>query len=180
MGAAAVQSAAALAERTTTARQMIRQQVQDIVNTVDLRADVLTGMSNHRGLDEVLAMLLAIHRRYQQPFCLVVAVIDHFDRINKSCGADVAKPLVRAVARLLTDSARDSDVVAHYRADAFAVAMPQTGLEEAETFCSRLRDAARQNTRLNVELRISAGTVAPEPGDNVEQILARAEAAVAC
>lgn len=172
-------TAAQLAERVAAARQLIRQQVQDVVNAVDLRTEVLTDMSNQRGLDDVLAMFLAIHRRYQQPFCLVVAVIDHFQRIRTSCGDDVAKPLARAVASLLTGAIRDSDFVAHYRADAFAVVMPQTGLDEANAFCSRLRDAARQNRGLDVELRISASAVSPEPGENVEQILARAEAVAA-
>lgn len=170
-------TAAQLAERIASARQMMRQQVQDVVNMVDVRTDVLTGMSNRSGLEEVLAMWLSVHRRYQQPFCLVVAIINHFDRIRMSCGDEVAKPLVRAVSRLLADSVRDSDFVARYRVDAFAIVMPQTGLEEAETFCARLREATRQNTSLNVELRISAAAVAPEPDDNVQVILARAQAA---
>lgn len=173
-------TAAQLAEHISTARQMLRQQVQDVVNKVDLRTEVLTGMSNQRGLDEVLAMWLAVHRRYKQPFCLVVVVIDHFDRISASCGDSVAKPLARAVASLLLGAARDSDFVAHFREDAFAVVMPHTSLEEAEVFCCRVRESAKQSKSLNIELRISAGAVLPEAGENVEQILARAEAVATC
>ena len=47
-------TAAQLQERTANARQAMQQHVQDLVNAVDLGADVLTGMSNRRGLEEML------------------------------------------------------------------------------------------------------------------------------
>ena len=46
-------TAAQLAERIAQARQAIQQQVRDLINGIDLRADVLTGLSNRRGLEEV-------------------------------------------------------------------------------------------------------------------------------
>lgn len=170
-------TAAQLAERIAKTRQAIQQQVRDLINMIDLRADVLTGMSNRRGLEEVLDMLLAVKKRFEQPFSLVVVVIDHFQHISENCGDAVAKPLVKAVARLIEQSAHDSDYVARHRDHAFAVVMPQTGLEEAEAFCCRLREAARQDTELDIKLRISAGAVSPEPGYDAAQLLNRAEAA---
>ena len=49
-----------LADRAQQARGAIRQQIQDLINLIDLRADVLTGVSNRRGLEEILEMLLAV------------------------------------------------------------------------------------------------------------------------
>jgi diguanylate cyclase (GGDEF)-like protein len=170
-------TAAQLAERIGKARQAIQQQVRDLVNTVDLRADVLTGMSNRRGLEEVLDMLLAVKRRFAQPFSLVAVMVDHFRHIGETCGDAVAKPLLKAVARLVEQSASDSSFVARYREDAFAVVMPQTGLEEAEAFCARLREAARQDTELDIKPRISTGAVLAESGEDAAQLLSRAEAA---
>jgi diguanylate cyclase (GGDEF)-like protein len=170
-------TAAQLADRIAQARQAIQQQVRDAVNAVDLGADVLTGMSNRRGLEEVLDMLLAVNRRFQQPFSLAVVMIDHFQHIRASCGEAVAKPLVKVVARLIEQTVCDSDFVARHRDDGFTVVMPQIALEDAETFCSRLREAAQQDTELEIKLRISAGAVSPEPGENAAELLSRAEAA---
>ena len=51
-----------LADRLATARQAMRQQIQDLVNMVDLRADLLTGMNNRQGLEEILDLLLAVKK----------------------------------------------------------------------------------------------------------------------
>ncbi len=135
-------------------------------------------MNNRQGLEEFLDLLLAVKKRYEQPFSLAVVVIDHFQRISGTCGDVVVKPLLKAVARLIRHSVRQSDFVARYREDAFAVVMTQTGLEGAEAFCHRLQQAARQDTELDIELRIKTGAVSPAPGEEVTQLLSRAEAAV--
>ena len=85
---------------------------------------------------------------------------------------------MKAVARLIAESVRESDFVARYRDDAFAVVLTETRLEQAGEFCRRLRDAARQHSQLDVELRISTGAVEPSPDEDVATLLGRAEAAV--
>jgi diguanylate cyclase (GGDEF)-like protein len=170
-------TASQLAERITQARQAIQQQARELVSTVDLSADVLTGMSSRRGLDEVLDMLLAVKKRFGQPFSLAVVVIDHFRHIGETCGDAVARHLAKVVARLIEQSASESDYVARWRDDAFAIVMPQIALDEAELFCSRMRETAQQDPDLGVKLRISASAVSPESGEDVAQLLARAEAA---
>jgi diguanylate cyclase (GGDEF)-like protein len=167
-----------LADRIAAARRAIRQEIEDLVNVVDLRADGLTGVSSRRELEEILNRLLAVKKRHQRPFSLAVVVIDHFHRIHKSCGDAVVKPLLRAVVRLIEESARESDLVARYRDDAFAVVLTETGLEQAAEFCRRLRDAARQNSQLDVELRISTGLAEAKLGEDLATLLGRAEAAV--
>ncbi len=168
-----------LADRIAAARQAIRQEVQDLMNVVDLRADMLTGMSSRRELEDVLERLSALKKRNQRPFSLAVISVDHLQRIRESCGEEVARSLLKAVARLIEQSVRKSDFVARCRDDAFAVALMETDGESAEMFCSRLRDAARQSSQLDVPLRISAGAAEAEPGENAATLLQRAEAAVA-
>ena len=169
---------AQLAERIAKVRNAIQDEVRGLVDAVDLRADVLTGMSNRAGLEEVLDMLLAVQRRFEQPLSLAVVVIDHFQQIKESCGDAVARPLLKAVAWLIKQSVRDCDFMARCRDDAFAIVMPQTSLKEAEAFCARLRDAARANQQRNVQPRITLIAVSPKPDENTVQLLNRAEAAI--
>ena len=142
-----------LAVRLATARQAMRQQIQDLVNLVDLRADLLTGMNNRQGLEEFLDLLMAVKKRYEQPFSVALVVIDHFQQISRSCGEVVVRPLLKAVTRLIRNAVRQSDFVARWREDAFAVVLTQTELSGAEMFCRRLQEAAREDCELNIELR---------------------------
>jgi diguanylate cyclase (GGDEF)-like protein len=171
-------TAAQMAERVAKAREAVQGEVRQLVNLIDLRTDVPTDMPNRLGLIEVLDMFLAMKRRHEQPFCVVVVGIDHFEHIQNNCGDSVSVPLLKAVARLIDSMVRDCDYVARCRYDAFAVVMPQTRLDEAESFCSGLRESARANRDLEMQLRISVGAVSPEPGEPGEELLRRAEASV--
>jgi diguanylate cyclase (GGDEF)-like protein len=172
-------SAVELADRIAAARRAIRHEIEDLVNVVDLRADLLTGMSNRRELEDVLGLLLAVKKRHGRPFSLVVVAIDYFQKIRENCGDAVAKPLLKAVARLIEESTRESDFVARYRDDAFAVVLTETGLQQAGEFCRRLREAAHRSSQLEIELRVSTGAAEPTPGEDAATLLGRAEAAVA-
>jgi diguanylate cyclase (GGDEF)-like protein len=167
------------ADRIAKARLAIQRHVNELMDVVDLRIDVPTDVSNRRGLEEAIGMLLAIKRRFGHPFSLVAVAIDHFHDIEASCGNAVASRLVGAVARLIQRAVRDCDFMARCRADAFAVAMPMAGMEEAESFSDKLRAAAQQNRELKMELRIRVGAVTPLEGENVPELLERAESTVA-
>jgi diguanylate cyclase (GGDEF)-like protein len=160
-------------------RAAIQHQLDDVLNCIDLRADVLTGIDNRRGLEEMLDMLLAAQNRYGQAFSLVVVVIDHYRQISKSCGDAAVKLLLKAVAKMIQRSVRASDFVAHFRDDAFAVILTHTDLERAPSLCRRLQHIAKESADLEMPLRISTSAVAPQPGEDTAHLLDRAQAAVA-
>lgn len=171
-------SAAELGARIEAARQAIRQEVQRLIDSVDFRTDLLTGLGNRRDLEEILNLLLGVWKRHGRPFSLAVVTIDHFQRIRESCGEAVVRPLLKAVARFAEESVQDGDFVARFREDAFAVVLTETPLEQANEFCRRLRDAARRRSQRDIELRIRVGAAEPRPGDDIASLIARAENAV--
>ena len=152
--------------------------MQDLVNRVDLGADVLTGIGNRRELEDVLDLWLGLRQRFGRTFSLAVVKIDYFDRIRESCGDAVAGLLLKTVARMIKESIRRGDFAARLREDAFAAVLPETDLSGAGEFCRLLQESAQNNPRLDVELRISVGAVEARPDDDVTRLLARAEAAV--
>jgi diguanylate cyclase (GGDEF)-like protein len=167
-----------LAERITAARRAIRQEINDLINVIDLGTDALTGASSRRELEEVLDLLLGVRKRFGRPFSLALVVVDHFERISATCGDAVVKPLLKTVARLIEAESRQSDFVARWRADGFAVALPETKLDEARAFAAKVQDAVRQNRQLNVRLKVSVGAVEAREDEDVSRLLERAEAAV--
>jgi diguanylate cyclase (GGDEF)-like protein len=168
-------SAEQLADRIVAARRAIRQEIQDVVNVVDLRTDGLTGVSNRQELDDILGMLLAVKNRYERPFSLAIVTVDHYSRIRETCGDAVVKPLLKAVARVIDEHVRSSDFVARCRDDAFAVVLTETRLDDAEGFRQRLLATARDNSTLDVKLRITVHSVEAMAGETVAGLLARAE-----
>ncbi|MBN1395237.1 MAG: GGDEF domain-containing protein [Pirellulales bacterium] len=160
------------------ARTGVRRLVQDLVNGIDLYADVLTGIGNRRELEDVLDVMLGIGKRFGRTFSLAIATVDHFERIRTSCGEDVVRALLRTVARMIEESTRQGDFIARLRDDAFAVVLAETDLEKAQEFATRLQEAARENKQLDVELRITAGAVEARAEDDVLRLLERAEAAL--
>jgi diguanylate cyclase (GGDEF)-like protein len=156
------------------AREAIRSQIESVVHNVDLGVDVLTGISNRRGLEETMDMLLATRNRYGQSFTLVIVTIEHYEYICETCGEDIAKTLVKAVGKLIQRSIRGSDYVARHREDAFVVVLTQTDREGAVTFCHRLRTEAKATIDLDLPVRISTGVVTPEPGETLVKLMERA------
>lgn len=170
-------TAAQLAEQIKLARRAIECEVQKLVNVVDLRADALTGMSNRRELEEILDLMLGIKKRYRRPFSVAIVVVDHYERIYETCGAEVARQLLKSVGRLVEQVIRESDFVARYREDAFAVILTETTQQQASLFCQRLLDAAQQHSQVEVPLRVNLGAVEAEDADDLHSLLTRAEEA---
>jgi diguanylate cyclase (GGDEF)-like protein len=81
---------------------------------------------------------------------------------------------LQAVARILDDSVRDTDIVARYGGEEFVVVMPQTTLENAGRFAERVRGMVEGD----LGLTISGGVAMALDGDNSQTLLSRADAAL--
>ena len=163
-----------LAEQIANAYDEIRQQTNHLMSFTEVRTDPLTRVSNRRGLDETLQSMLALMERYDQPFSIAIFDIDHFKQVNDSKGHLHGDRTLQAVARILDDSVRDSDVVARYGGEEFVVVMPHTNLQNACLFADRVRHTVE--TSLGVT--ISGGVTSALDGDNAQSLLSRADAAL--
>jgi diguanylate cyclase len=163
-----------LAEQIASAYDEIRQQTNQLMSFTEVRTDPLTRVSNRRGLDETLQSMLALMERYDQPFSLAIFDIDHFKQVNDSKGHLYGDRTLQAVARILDDSVRDSDVVARYGGEEFVVVMPHTTMDAACAFADRVRRAVESGLGMTV----SGGVTTALDGDNAQSLLSRADAAL--
>jgi diguanylate cyclase (GGDEF)-like protein len=113
----------------------------DLHETVQRQAvtDELTGLFNHRRFQEVMAAEVERARRYDQEMGLIMLDIDNFKRVNDTYGHLQGDMVLREVARVLRQSAREIDEPARYGGEEMAVALPQTDLEGAFRFAERVR-----------------------------------------
>ena len=118
------------------------------------RTDRLTTLWNRGYWEERLREEFARAGRSREPVLasLVMFDIDHFKRINDSCGHAVGDEAIRLVGKLLRECSRDVDLCGRYGGEEFAVLLPETSVEGARIFCERLRQ------------RIAAQTIATASG----------------
>jgi diguanylate cyclase len=163
-----------LAEQIAQAYDQIRQQTNQLLTFSEVRTDPLTRVSNRRGLDETLDSMFALMERYEEPFSLAIFDIDHFKQVNDKKGHLHGDRTLQAVARILDESVRDSDIVARYGGEEFVVVLPKTTLDSACNFAERVRSTIENA----LGLTISGGIAMALDGDNAQSLLSRADAAL--
>jgi len=163
-----------LASQMATAYDEIRQQSANLMTFTEVRTDPLTGMSNRRGLDDALNVQFALMARYGTEFSLAMFDIDHFKEVNDKQGHLAGDRILRDLARLCDESARETDVVVRYGGEEFVLVMPQTDLEGASLFADRLR----AKVAAAMPVSISGGVTTALDGDTQDSLLARADEAL--
>jgi diguanylate cyclase (GGDEF)-like protein len=103
--------------------------------------DELTGLLNHRMLQERLDTEVLRAQETDHPLCLMMIDLDNFGAINNTYGHQSGDTALVAVSRALRQSLRLIDVAARYGGDEFAVILPEASLEEAVFVAERVRMA---------------------------------------
>jgi diguanylate cyclase (GGDEF)-like protein len=107
--------------------------------------DSLTGLPNRRALDERLENETLRASRYQHPFTLGMLDLNGFKHINDTYGHLAGDDALRQVVGSLRSSLRDTDFLARYGGDEFAIMMPETEIETAKAIMDRLARAVADN-----------------------------------
>jgi len=143
--------------------------------------DPLTGLGNLRALQRQLGTLLDVHKRYRNPFGLLLMDIDGLKRINDSHGHQAGDRVLMQVAMSLRRSIRSVDTAARIGGDEFCVLLPQQDLKSAAKLAARLATAVEEEvaTPDDPPVTISIGVAAsPEHGDDAEALIDTADRAM--
>lgn len=160
----------------------------DLHETVQRQAvtDELTGLFNHRRFQEVMDVEVERARRYDAEMGLIMLDIDNFKRVNDTYGHMQGDEVLRAVARVLRQSAREIDEPARYGGEEMAVALPQTDLDGAYNFAERVRKRIEAlelplldgDGHLKVTASFGAASLVSSPQSDKEGLVAAADAAL--
>jgi diguanylate cyclase (GGDEF)-like protein len=102
--------------------------------------DSMTKLINHQHFNELLEQEISRSERYNRPLAIIIADIDHFKSINDTFGHPVGDYVIKTVADSLRSELRESDHVARYGGDEFAVILPETPLDNALAAAEKLRE----------------------------------------
>ncbi len=119
--------------------------------------DELTLLANRRHFQVILQRELAQARRYQVPFSLIMADIDHFKKYNDTHGHLNGDVALKRVADLLLQNTRGIDLAARFGGEEFIILLPKTNLDGALSAAEKLRQRIAGETFRGADLSQPGG-----------------------
>jgi len=106
--------------------------------------DPVTGVWNHRYLQDTLALEVERARRVDRPLALLMCDVDRFRAVNAAYGHQAGSAVLRELAQRLALEIRSFDTFARYGGEEFVVLLPDTGPQGAAVVANRLCYVARK------------------------------------
>jgi diguanylate cyclase (GGDEF)-like protein len=144
--------------------------------------DGLTKLHNHRYFQDHLTREIKRVSRTRAPLSMILLDIDDFKQLNDVHGHAAGDEVLVALAAIMNDSARESDLIARYGGEEFVILMPNTDLAGAVHLAEKIRMAV-ETTRLiigdtmkPIDITISLGVAVYE--GNRREFFAEADRAL--
>lgn len=146
--------------------------------------DDLTHLYNSRYLNAVLRRETKRASRSGRPLSLLFIDLDGFKAINDTHGHLFGSRALVEAAAVIRGSARETDVVARFGGDEFALVLPDTGGEGAFAVGERIRERIAAHTfligdGLAIRLTVSVGVATlPDAAASAEELMQAADKAM--
>lgn len=136
--------------------------------------DPLTGIHNRRYFDERLEEEISFSLRQNKALSCLFIDIDHFKQFNDVYGHHVGDLVLKRVAKLIKTQMRQSDVLARFGGEEFAVLLAQTDKRAATEIAERIRQqiAAQQISLGDAILRVTVSIGCSTLNSNETELLA--------
>jgi diguanylate cyclase (GGDEF)-like protein len=146
--------------------------------------DDLTQLYNSRYLSQVLRRETKRASRSGRPLSLLFIDLDGFKSINDTHGHLYGSRALIEAAGVIRQSARETDVVARFGGDEFALILPDTGSDGAVAVGERVRDRINahhflRGDGLDIHLTVSVGVATlPDVAASTEGLIQAADEAM--
>ncbi|WNL41415.1 GGDEF domain-containing protein [Halomonas sp. PAMB 3264] len=142
--------------------------------------DALTNLNNRGHFMKLAGKMLQRSQSGQAPFSLFMIDVDHFKRINDTCGHCHGDKVLAEIAEVCEESLRPTDVIGRFGGEEFIVALPNTNLDDAQKVAERLKREVS-----NLSLPDEMGTQSPSvtigvaaanaEGENLDALIKQAD-----
>ncbi len=144
--------------------------------------DFLTGALNRRGMEKALEKEFERSDRHGTPISLAMIDVDHFKKINDTLGHSTGDVALAHLAKVVKGVLRGTDILARYGGEEFVVILPGTKQADAVSVITGVQRELTKNFFLHNNERLlitfSAGVAERMPGEPVDVVLPRADAAL--
>jgi diguanylate cyclase (GGDEF)-like protein/PAS domain S-box-containing protein len=164
--------------------------LQGVVNDITVRKhgelsaqeeadqDALTGLLNRRGMNRHFGREFSLH-----PGLAIMQIdLDHFKKVNDAYGHQRGDQVLRHVAEILRGNTRRGDPIARHGGDEFAIALVAIANPyKAEEIARAIIDEINRPIDIGgncVHIGASIGIALASPGESLETVMRRADAAM--
>lgn len=159
-----------------------RQRAEEALRMLSL-TDELTGLLNRRGFSTLAEHQLKAARRLGQGSMLVYGDLDGLKTINDSLGHHTGSEAIVAMAEVMRNTFRESDLIARLGGDEFTVLVMNVGIDDGPAILDRLQGSLESHMREcqpPYQLAISTGAtyVAPQTRMSVDDLTQLADQAM--
>ncbi|HEX4062161.1 MAG TPA: GGDEF domain-containing protein [Streptosporangiaceae bacterium] len=159
-------------------RSLLHQQLRAAART-DAKTGLLNAAAWQREADTEISRVL----RARQPLALLLMDIDHFKRVNDTHGHLAGDQVLTALADVLRQQVRETDVVGRFGGEEFVVLLPGADTAEAIKIAERLRAqvGATVTSAAGVEVTVTVSIGAAllgQHGDELRALLTAADLAL--
>ena len=142
--------------------------------------DALTGLNNHRKLQELLTIEIDKAQRTNTQTSVVIFDINNISQINKDFGAAKGDEIIKLVADKIKQGIRSNDSAARYGGDEIAIILPETTSSEAKYLAEYLTYSLSCCLVADVgPIKVSVGiSTYPNSTKDLEKLLILAEQAM--
>jgi len=147
--------------------------------------DPLTGIANRKLFESRLREAARNAVESGEPLALLMLDIDHFKRFNDTYGHQLGDQVLRLVAKTLADGVKGRDTPARFGGEEFVIVLPQTRLENAVTLGEQIRRTMARHKVVRKDtgaeygvIALSVGASAYRPGEDLVELIRRADAAL--
>ena len=150
-------------------------QINEILKNKSIR-DSLTNLYNHQYINELLEVEITKATGPNQNLCVLMLDIDHFKRVNDTYGHQIGDTVLVVISSLISQYARNIDLVGRYGGEEFFVILPSINLEDALLIADNIRLSIEQYdfNLPNLNVTISVG-LAQYESEDVKTFVNRAD-----
>lgn len=144
--------------------------------------DSLTGLYNRRHIILRMEDEASQRKRYGGRFSIILGDIDFFKRINDTYGHDCGDIVLKRIAEILRENAREQDVLSRWGGEEFLILLPMTEMEGALTLAERMRSAIENGIieykGHTINVTITLGVAEHQTGEHLDSAIKRADTAL--
>ena len=143
--------------------------------------DWITGLPNRYLMIDRAEHALLLAKRDQTDLAAIFIDIRRFKEVNESLGHKAGDALLSQIGKLLSQTLRESDTIAHLNSGRFAMLANKVTRQDVSSIVEKLRTSMQTPIQINgVDIDIDASfgvSMYPSDGDSAEALLQHAEMA---